>query len=173
MDYLETTDFYTCPGSTRFHHAHKAGLALHNLQVLFNLRKLFKNVYDEKYYEEKKESIVICALLHDMCKINCYKAEQRNRKNEKTGQWEKYDFMTFADDTPLAPHGSKSALMCLKHIALTDEEMMAISWHAGAFSANSAEMSSFMTAARLPLVMMLHTADMMSSTGYNDVYKVI
>ena len=83
LEWLETTDFFTAPASTRFHAAYAGGLLEHSL-----------NVYDvlmEKHYDpaqDNLESCTICALLHDLCKAGFYDVEYRNRKND-AGTWEK------------------------------------------------------------------------------------
>ena len=60
--WLETTDFFTAPASTRYHCACEGGLVLHSLSVYHTLM--------ERYFEEgvdSRESFAIVALLHDLC----------------------------------------------------------------------------------------------------------
>ena len=69
LDWLEGTDFYSAPASTRFHGSYPGGLVYHTLNVVYELRELVK------FYEVEgipKESIIIVALAHDFCKINTY-----------------------------------------------------------------------------------------------------
>ncbi len=51
---------------------------------------------------ESEESFAICAMLHDLCKANYYKAGTRNVKNETTGQWEKVPCYSVEDLFPTA-----------------------------------------------------------------------
>ena len=83
LAWLDTTDFYTAPASTKFHCACTSGLVMHSVNVYKVLR--------ERYFTEgdSEESYAICALLHDVCKSQYYKTSTRNVKNEETGQWEK------------------------------------------------------------------------------------
>ena len=75
LDYLEGTDFFTAPASTRFHGAHPGGLLIHSLNVYYCLkdylsRERTKEIYKMDYSDE---TIAIVSLLHDVCKINVYK----------------------------------------------------------------------------------------------------
>ena len=58
---------------------------------------------------EKKifRSIIIVALLHDLCKAQFYKVTTRNVKNDETGKWEKQPFYMVEDVFPYG-HGEKS-----------------------------------------------------------------
>ncbi len=75
LDYLEhKSDFFTAPASAKYHNAFSGGLAAHSLNVYHCLsnyldRPRVKDVYKLEY---PPESIAIAALLHDVCKINCY-----------------------------------------------------------------------------------------------------
>ena len=81
LSWLEKTDFFSAPASTKFHCACEFGLVQHSLNVYQVLR--------EKYFEEgdSEESFALCGLLHDVCKTQFYKVATRNVKNEETGQW--------------------------------------------------------------------------------------
>lgn len=108
LAWLETTDFFTAPASTRFHLSRPGGLVDHSVHVYERLDNL---VTDEEGYPGSTfgedftisdETIAICGLLHDICKANFYTVEMRNRKNEQ-GQWEKYPFYVVDDQLPLRP----------------------------------------------------------------------
>ncbi|MBQ3940533.1 MAG: hydrolase, partial [Oscillospiraceae bacterium] len=92
LEYMlsEESDFFTAPASTRYHGAYEGGLLEHSLNVYHCLkaylaRDRVREVYHMEYPEE---SIAICALLHDICKMNFYTVDFRNSKNA-AGQWEK------------------------------------------------------------------------------------
>ena len=99
LDWMEKTDFFTAPASTRYHCACPEGLLIHSL-----------NVYDvmmEKHFaegEDSAESFAITALLHDLCKAQFYKISSRNVKNDETGAWEKVPFYSIEDMVPYG-HG--------------------------------------------------------------------
>ena len=52
-----------------------------------------------------EETIAIVALLHDICKINCYKESTRNQK--VNGQWVQVPYYEYDDRLPYG-HGEKS-----------------------------------------------------------------
>ena len=155
INFLEKSDFFTAPSSTRFHGAFKGGLLLHSLNVYDNFIKL-KNSgifpLDEKIDET---SYIICPLLHDICKTYFYVEETRNVKNKETGQWEQVPYYTIDDKIPYG-HGEKSVLMISEYIKLYPYERMAIRWHMG-FS-EPKELWNALGAAydKYPFAMMLH-----------------
>ena len=94
IEFLEKTDFYTAPASTRFHNNVEGGLADHSLNVYKELKELTNGEWSE-------ETIIIVGLLHDICKINNYKVEMRNKKNPDTGIWYQEPYFTTEDLMPL------------------------------------------------------------------------
>lgn len=159
LAWLESTDFFAAPASTRFHDSHEGGLCEHSLNVLAELLRL-KKAYPE--IECDPETIVILALLHDVCKAGCYKVEMRNRKNER-GQWEKYPFYAFQEDFVFGGHGSKSVYLIQKHMKLTDEEAVAINCHMGVENGNTGVYDAFR---QYPLSFLLHAADVAATIPY-------
>lgn len=125
MTWLESTDFYSAPSSTRYHGAEPGGLVSHSIAVYNRIK--------QKQTDETDETIAIASLFHDLCKCNFYKQTFRNVKNEVTGKWEKVPSYDIDDQFPLG-HGEKSMFTVMKFMKLTDEEAMAIRWHMG-FSA--------------------------------------
>ena len=107
------------------------------------------------------ESVAIVALLHDLCKIGCYKAGTRNVKNEATGQWEKVPTFFFEDKIPYG-HGEKSVYIISGFLRLTREEAMAIRWHMG-FSGTEDSRLVGQAFQQFPLAFALATADMEAS----------
>lgn len=163
LDYLiNKCDFFTAPASTRFHSAYAGGLAQHSLNVYYCLkdyllRERVKEIYKLSYTEEQ---IAIVALLHDMCKIDCYKTDFRNVKNDK-GQWEKVPTYKFEDPLPYG-HGEKSVYMISGFMRLSREEAMAIRWHMG-FSGTEDNNLTGRALETYPLAFALATADMEAS----------
>ncbi|GHV43641.1 hypothetical protein FACS189490_13840 [Clostridia bacterium] len=82
--WLESTDFFTAPASTRFHGNYAGGLVEHSVNVYNNLLKL-NDVYK---LSDNPETLAIISLFHDVTKANCYKEDFRNVKNYN-GKWEK------------------------------------------------------------------------------------
>ncbi len=156
LAWLEKTDFFTAPASTKYHCACENGLVMHSVSVF--------NTMMEKHFEEgvdSVESFAICALLHDVCKAEFYKVSTRNVKNELTGQWEKQPFYAIEDKFPFG-HGEKSVFLIERFMRLHLDEAMAIRWHMGSFDDNSSFTLS-QAYEKYPLAVKLHLADLEST----------
>lgn len=125
--WLESTDFFTAPASTRYHSAYTGGLCEHSINVFLSYEKLFSA---DKSDDCLRESYTLVTLLHDICKADFYTVELRNRK--VNNQWEKYEAFAVKDQFPMG-HGEKSLYLVNKFMKLTDEEALAIRWHMGGF----------------------------------------
>ncbi len=161
-DYLtDSTDFFTAPASTRFHNNFSGGLAQHCLNVYEN----FKSLLEIKGVEMSEDSIIICALLHDLCKCNTYVVETRNRKNEQ-GQWEKYNIWATNKevDIPL-PHSSRSIAIIRKFIKLSIKEELTIFYHMGPYGGEDYEYRNMLKAAneKYPQTVLFYVADTIAS----------
>ena len=124
LSWLDETDFYDCPASSRFHSAHPSGLVFHSLVVHDTLRKLVKTFGLEEQYTE--ESMAIVALFHDLCKVNCYVKDKRNKKID--GKWFEVPYWGYKDDLPLG-HGEKSLYIVQKFMQVRAFEALSIRWH--------------------------------------------
>lgn len=93
--FLQKTDFFEAPASTRYHGAYKGGLLEHSLKVY----EILKEKVIAAKLETKEETVIIASLLHDICKLNFYKVDYRNAKNER-GEWEKVPYYTIEDTIP-------------------------------------------------------------------------
>ena len=161
LDWLDTTDFFRAPASSRYHCACEGGLVQHSLNV-------YHVLVDHFYTEgENLESYTICALLHDLCKANFYKVSTRNVKNDATGQWEKVPFYQVEDAFPYG-HGEKSVFLIERFMKLRTAEAVAIRWHMGGFD-DAARGGSFAISAAYdayPLAVKLHIADLEATYLY-------
>lgn len=151
LDWLESGDFYTAPASSFGHNSFPGGLVQHSLNVWNQLNRL-RQAYPE--IECTDESVAICALFHDFCKINFYIVEKRNRKN-KNGVWEKYDAYKIDEKFRFGGHGSKSVYLIQHFMSLTPEEATAINCHMGAYD-NERVGQSYES---FPFAWLLHVAD--------------
>ena len=159
LNWLETTDFFTAPASTKYHCACLGGLVQHSVNVYYTLtERYFNNETDSP------ESFAICALLHDLCKAQFYKVSTRNVKNETTGAWEKQPFYAVEDLFPYG-HGEKSVFLIERFMRLKPAEAMAIRWHMGGFddSAKAGNFSISVAFEKYPLAVQLHLADLEST----------
>lgn len=180
MEYIRKSDFYKAPASTKYHLSCEGGLLQHSLNVLDALRGIMTKENDGlnedgtpriKYHYTvagqfvatiPEESLIIMALLHDICKTYFYTTSWRNAKNEQTGKWEKAAFYTVKDRMPLG-HGAKSAMVVKQYMELTTPEMYAIWWHMG-FTDTQDALTLKAAIRQYPIVWALHTADMMASS---------
>lgn len=161
LDYLlsNKSDFFAAPASTRFHGSYEGGLVEHSLNVYHCLcdylsRERVKSAYGISYSEE---SIAIAALLHDLCKVNCYIKGKRNVK--KNGKWEEADVFEFSDKLPYG-HGEKSVYIISGFIKkLTRDEAFAIRYHMG-FSGAEEKRNVGEAFEMFPLAFALSVADM-------------
>ena len=131
LDWLESTDFYTAPASSRYHGAFEGGLAMHSLNVYQRLTELDEIFSEDLDTPISQESIAIVALFHDLCKVGYYVVSTRNVKNEKTGQWEKVPYYKKQEQFPFGGHGSKSVYLVQHFVPLEPEEAAAINCHMG------------------------------------------
>ena len=159
LEFIRKSDFYTAPASTRFHSCHEGGLLEHSLNVYKCLKEKENNImWAEVYKDIPEESLIICALLHDLCKSYFYTVEYRNKKNEETGVWEKVPFYTIDDKVPYG-HGEKSVMMIEEYIKLTPVERYSIRWHMGWSEPKENYNALGKAMGKYPLVLALHEAD--------------
>lgn len=157
LDYLEKSDFFTAPASSRYHLAEEGGLAQHSLNVFRLLTSTAESETYSRYgWKFTEETLAIVALLHDICKIGVYKESTRNVK--KNGQWETVPYYEFDDPIPYG-HGEKSVYIISSFMKLTREEAFAIRYHMG-FSDESSDSRNVGKAFKqYPLSFLLHCAD--------------
>ena len=156
LEWLQTTDFFTAPASTRYHCACPQGLVMHSINVF--------EVMVEKHFDsacDNMESFALCALLHDICKAQFYKVSTRNVKNDQTGQWEKVPFYQIEDAFPYG-HGEKSVFLIERFVRLKPAEATAIRWHMGGFddAARGGNFSISVAFDKYPIAVKLHLADL-------------
>ena len=149
LEWLDSSDFYTAPASTKFHGAYAGGLLEHSLNVYDEFRKLL-SVYKLPCSEE---TCAVITLFHDLCKVNAYTIEKRSRKNE-TGQWESYNAYTFNEKLCYGGHGSKSVFIIQNYMKLTAEEAVAVNCHMGCWDGDVGK-----SYGQFPLAWLLHVAD--------------
>lgn len=158
VNFLIETDFFIAPASINYHENFQGGLYLHSKKVYIALLHL-NQLLDKKY---SKETLFYCAFCHDLCKINYYEKVEKWKKDEKN-RWESYMGYKVIDKFPVG-HGAKSIIIANKYVQLTEEQMIAIAHHMGAFMAVDSYSSMIYSDARnfSPLVTMLHAADMIA-----------
>ncbi|MBQ7037206.1 MAG: hydrolase [Clostridia bacterium] len=160
LEYLQSpqSDFFEAPASTRFHGAYAGGLCEHSVNVYHCLKAYMERerVRETYGFATSDESIAIAALLHDLCKVNCYKPGTRNVK--ENGVWKSVPTFEYSDDLPYG-HGEKSVYIITGFMRLTREEAFAIRYHMG-FAGTEDQRNVGEAFQRFPLAFALSTADM-------------
>ena len=158
--YLEDSDFFTAPSSTRFHGNYEGGLCEHSLNVYNCLMDLHQK-YEK--FEYTDETLAIAALMHDFTKIRVYSKQPAFRK-DADGRWEQYMSYKFDEVFP-GGHGEKSCFIIQQFMKLTPDEYLAIRWHMNGFDSAVKGGDRAMNAAaeKCKLVPMLQLADMEAS----------
>ena len=162
LAYLEKSDFYIAPSSSRFHLNEDGGLCLHSINVFEAACKIYNEMVKpaimdgtSPFTEEvSMESIAIATLFHDLCKIKLYHKADRWKKDENN-RWVTYPGYEVKDDFPLG------------YMRLKPEEMLAIRWHMGMFdlgeSGSSLRRSFYAATEKSVLVSIVHSADFLVS----------
>ncbi len=185
LEWLEGSDFFEAPASTRYHLCRPGGLVEHSIHVYERLRELYENELARNSTEpviitdEQEESIAICGLLHDLCKVNLYRKEPKNQKTYDTEKvkaanrsavkhdelgdfvWESVMGYKHDDRLPYG-HGEKSVYIASGFMKLSREEAMAIRWHMGPWQEGEKQ-DAGNAFAMFPLAVMTHLADMLAT----------
>lgn len=161
LDYLENrSDFFTAPASSQYHLCKEGGLCEHSINVYnclcdYLCRQRVKETYGLNVSDE---TAAIAALLHDVCKTDCYIVSTRNKKDKVTGKWMEVPFYEYKDKMPYG-HGEKSVYIISGFMRLTREEAFAIRYHMG-FSGTEDQRNISAAFEMYPLAFALSTADM-------------
>jgi len=153
LGWLEKSDFFIAPASTRFHGSYEGGLLTHSLNVYNRLLQLV----DCFSQETSKETLTIVSLFHDVCKVNCYKTSMRNVKENNA--WVQKPYYEFEEKFPFGAHGGKSMFLIERFMRLTEEEAVCIQTHMGSYDRNPGDFTLNKAFERYPLALLLHTAD--------------
>lgn len=182
MNYIRSnTDFYKAPASTRFHLSCEGGLLQHSLNVYDCLvAKKESSLWKPILEQIPDESLILVALLHDLCKANFYvegaknqktydpkkvaDAEEWQRKHDSQGDfiWETVKTYHVDDQLPLG-HGEKSVMLAQCYIRLSMQEVMAIRWHMGFSEPKEIYNSLGKAMEKYPFVLATHEADLEAS----------
>jgi len=148
LEWLEKSDFFTAPASTKYHGAYEGGLCEHSINVFNRLEC------------QNQETRAICASLHDICKAKMYKQDTKNVK--VNGVWEQQPYYTYDEKFPFG-HGEKSVFLIERFMKLTVEEAVAIRFHMGAYEGEKAWNNVSSAFEKYPLAFHLHFADMQAT----------
>ena len=164
IEWLEWTDFFLAPASSKFHSNFEGGLCLHSLLVYARMKEL-NDLYK---LEIPNDALTICGLLHDVCKANMYVRGSRNVKDEK-GKWYAKPTWEIDEKIPLG-HGEKSCILIGRFIMLATDELLAIRWHMAGYDSavKGGDWSASRPSEKCNLVTLLQVADMVSSSFFES-----
>ena len=172
LNFIENSDFFTAPASTKFHSSIEGGLCFHSLNVYKRFKQNLISEFKDKYTDViSEESIAIIALLHDICKVNCYKLDYRNVK--VNGEWTKQPYFAYEDSLPYG-HGEKSVYMISGFMKLSRDEAMAINWHMGGFDSRVLGGNYSLSTAfySYPLSVIFHISDVQATYLDEKITKI-
>ena len=145
-DWLIDNGFKTAPASTKYHGACEGGLYKHSNEVAYQLNTLTDKL---SLRWQRKESPLIVGMFHDLCKIDAY-------TEIESGSY------IHNDDQLLKGHGDKSVMLLSQFMTLTEEEILCIRYHMGAYETDNWKQYD-MAIKSYPNVLWTHTADMLAS----------
>lgn len=172
VNYLEKSDFFFAPSSTKYHGSYPGGLCEHCLDVYKNLKMLLEK-HPQYFYED--DTVKIVSLLHDISKTNFYKRDIRNKKvyhesGSKTDSLGKFDWVSeevYAIDNEhrliYGNHEQTSEFMVRLFTPLSMEESIALLHHHGGMGWDSTQINITDIYNNYPLALFLHMADLLGA----------
>lgn len=143
--WLMENGFFTAPASTKYHGNYEGGLFDHSLEVT---RKLLSMTEEMQLQWQRPESPIIVGMFHDLCKIDQYKYVEFLGYQHK--------------DCLLSGHGDKSIMLLSQFMTLTEEEILCIRYHMGAYETEDWD-SYGKAIEKYETVLWTHSADMFAS----------
>ena len=144
---LSKLGFFTGPASTKHHGAYEGGNFDHSYAVA---KFLIEMTEAGKIVWQNPRSPWVVGIFHDICKCDSYTQVKDEPK------WE------YNADTVLSGHGEKSVMILSQFLQLTEEEVLCIRYHMGAYNKEDWEGIN-RAIAKYPSVLWTHTADMYAS----------
>lgn len=169
IDFLNRSDFFYAPASSKYHGAYEGGLCEHSLQVYHTLKKLV----ELKSMPIGEDSIIICGLLHDFSKTNTYIKTSINKKvySDYGSKWDelgKFDWVAelgykidYDHKFIYGNHEETCEYMIRYYLPLKQEESVAILHHHGGMGYDSTKMDITPVYSQYPLATLLHSADLL------------
>lgn len=159
IGYLEDIGFYTAPASTQYHGAYEGALLTHSLNVLHAAERLTVAWLGGAEYNKIQNSVILCALLHDVGKCGQFGKPLYVPNILKSGKPSETKPFETNKDLMTLPHEIVSCIEVTKFIDLTEEEQRAIAWHNGLYGAFKYDIQGKENI----LYMIIHFADMWAS----------
>ena len=174
LNYLENSDFFQAPASSKYHGAYPGGLCYHSLNVYDNLKLLVEG----KGFSDKisEDTIRIISLFHDISKTNFYEVEIKNKKqyfpegtkHDSGGNYEwiavqGYKVRELPNRFLFGNHEETAEFITSQYVPLSIEESVSILHHMGGAGYDSSKDDITAIFNNYPLAALLHTADMVAT----------
>lgn len=160
LDYMADCGFLKAPCSGSFHLAKEGGLLEHSINVLHAAEKISVGLIGSKNLtKEMKDSIAICALLHDLGKMGQFEKPNYISNVLKSGEVSTAKPYVTNPDLLYVDHEIRSVAIASMFIDLTEEEQFAILYHNGMYGNLKYALKDHET----KLFMIIHWADMWAS----------
>lgn len=152
LEWLVSKGFFLAPASTKYHGSYEGGLLDHSMAVT---RFLLNLTTDNGLIWKKERSPYIVAMFHDLCKIDQYEVVSHPQDPDVR--------FGYRNDTFLKGHGDKSVMLLSQFFTLTEEEILCIRYHMGAFVEKDEWRDYTRAVNSYPNVLWTHQADMLAS----------
>lgn len=168
IEWMDHTDAWVAPASTKYHLCEEGGLIQHSLNVFNRMIRLVTEEWgDIENCPYSKETIAFVSLLHDVSKINFYDTYLKNVKDDH-GQWIQVPTYTVREENNrlvFGTHEENSVYILTQFFKLDYQEAVAIRWHGGCGTSNDPTSQGKMMEAykASKLALLLHIADMQAT----------
>lgn len=153
IQYLkDVAGFFKAPAAIKHHGAYAGGLFMHSVAVTNVLLTYTDRL---ELHWDRKESPYLVGMFHDLCKTDDYVLTENG--------WD------YNKDKVLTGHGEKSVILAQQLLkgSLTEQEILCIRWHMGAFD-DKENWNAYGKAVEYDQnVLYTHTADMHAARVFN------
>ena len=166
-DWLIEKGFFTQAASTKYHGAYEGGLFDHSYEVTQVLLDMTQRL---NLQWTRPESPYIIGMFHDLCKIDNYititdePGEIMMGTDDVKGREIHFEYNP---NCILTGHADKSIMLLSQFINLTEEELLCIRFHMGAYEGQEQWDNYDKAIRKYETVLFTHTADMYTSKVKN------
>ena len=161
--WLTDNGFFTAPASTKYHGAYEGGLFDHSYEVTQVLLDMTQRL---NLQWTRPESPYIIGFFHDLCKIDNYITitDEPGEIMMGTGDVKgKEIHFEYNPNCILTGHADKSIMLLSQFVNLTEEELLCIRFHMGAYEGQDQWNNYDKAIRKYETVLFTHTADMYAS----------
>lgn len=162
-DWLIKNGFFTQAASTKYHGAYEGGLFDHSYEVTQVLLDMTQRL---NLQWERPESPYIIGMFHDLCKIDNYitVTDEPGEIMMGTGDVKGREIhFEYNPNCILTGHADKSIMLLSQFVNLTEEELLCIRFHMGAYEGQDQWDNYDKAIRKYETVLFTHTADMYTS----------